>query len=163
MKHPCCSMLFLDVRAQCFAHCHNTSTAAWGPKLPGSREKSLRHAAVCYSSRSILNCSCQGRPLLATCPKSSASTCSSESLCLASRRKGVQLHVAGPQVPVDLDLGVEEVGARVGVEQSRVDHTHLEPVVGHHVAVAVQAVLPYVLHEFFHNANLVISCCSGMC
>ena len=75
----------------------------------------------------------------------------------------VQLHVAGPQVPVDLDLGVEEVGARVGVEQSRVDHTHLEPVVGHHVAVAVQAVLPYVLHEFFHNANLVISCCSGMC
>ena len=80
MKHPCCSMLFLDVRARCFVHCHNTSTAAWG-RSSRAAVKIVAHACeALYSSKSMLNCSCQGRPLLATCSRNGSGS-NSYTLC----------------------------------------------------------------------------------
>ena len=62
----------------------------------------------------------------------------------------MDLDVAHPQAAVDLDLGIEEVGTRVGVQQTGVDDAHLAAIVGHHVLAEPQLVLPYVLQQSFH-------------
>ena len=63
--------------------------------------------------------------------------------------------VAHPQVLVNLDLGVEKVGPRVGVEQPWVNDAHLAAVVGHHVLAEPQPMLPDVLQQSFHVWFLV--------
>ena len=62
----------------------------------------------------------------------------------------VDLDVAHPQVTVNLDLGVEEVGPRVGIEQAGVDDADAAAIVGHHVLAEPQLVLPDVLQQSFH-------------
>ena len=50
-----------------------------------------------------------------------------------------------PYATVNLDLGVEEVGSSIVVEQPWVKHTHAQAIVGDHVLAAPQAVLPHIL------------------
>ena len=62
----------------------------------------------------------------------------------------VDLDVAHPQAPVDLDLGVEEVRTGIGVQQAGVNDAHTAAIVGHHVLAEPQLVLPYVLQQSLH-------------
>ena len=57
----------------------------------------------------------------------------------------VYLHVAHPHGAVDAQLGVEEVGPRMRVVQSRVDYFHRSSVGGAQFVKRQYAVLPYIV------------------
>jgi hypothetical protein len=62
----------------------------------------------------------------------------------------VYLHISHPQRVAHLHLGVEEVGARVGVGEARVDEVDGLSAVGEEGCQWQQAVLPYIMKESFH-------------
>ena len=68
----------------------------------------------------------------------------------------VNLHVARPHLSVDGQFGIKEVGTRVGVEPSGVDHADALPVDGSHVGYRPEAMLPDILHQSFHCEARVI-------
>ena len=62
----------------------------------------------------------------------------------------VDFDVAHPGVSVNLHLGIEEIRARIGVQQARVKDAHTAAVIGHDVLTEPQLVLPDVLQQSFH-------------
>ena len=65
-------------------------------------------------------------------------------------RSLMDLHVSHPERAPDLNLGVEEVGTRVGVLQARVDHFDGLARDGHELRQRKELVPPTVLQECFH-------------
>ena len=62
------------------------------------------------------------------------------------------LYVSGPHASVDAYLGIEKVGACVGVEPAGVDDLNASSVDCAHVVLTPQTMLPYILHQFFHRS-----------
>ncbi len=57
----------------------------------------------------------------------------------------VYLYITGPHVAPDTQLGVEEIGAGIGIAPTRVEHLDTPAVGGNECTVWPQAVLPHVL------------------
>ena len=70
------------------------------------------------------------------------------------RSPPVNLHVTGPDVTVDTNLGIEKIGARVGIQPPHVDYPHLAAVDRRQSRRVEEPVLPHILHEFFHTSKL---------
>ena len=63
----------------------------------------------------------------------------------------MNLHIPRPHLATDINLGVEEVGAGIGVEQTGVDDRDFAAIVGNKPCGVPQTVLPHILHQFLNH------------
>ena len=66
-------------------------------------------------------------------------------------RMFVYLHIAHPHRLANAQFGIEEVGPRIAVMQSRVNHLHIPAVGGGKVGKGQHLVFPHVLQQLFHR------------
>ena len=63
----------------------------------------------------------------------------------------MNLHIPRPHLATDINLGIEEVGAGIGVEQTGVDDRDFAAIVGNKPCGVPQTVLPHILHQFLNH------------
>ena len=66
------------------------------------------------------------------------------------RRAYMNLHISGPYTVGYADFGVEEVGARISIEEARVEHLDGLAVDSRQGTLGQQAVLPDVMQKLLH-------------
>ena len=63
----------------------------------------------------------------------------------------VYLYISHPHTAIYAYLGIEKVGACIGVESARINHLHSPSIGSDKMGGVAQLVLPYILHQFFHK------------